>query len=112
MATETFKNSYKTNVAVDSFDTAYTTPIGTTALIISSQIANKTSTDVVVTVRWHDSSADVDVVLGSSLLVPANTVLEPLAGRLILETGDYIEVSQIGGAANSLDISLSVLEIV
>jgi len=112
MATETFKNSYQTNVAVGTFDTVYTTPVSATAIVVSAQIANKTSVDVNVTVRWRDSSASTDVVLGSSLLVPANSVLEPLSGRLVLETGDYIQVSQIGGDPGSVDITLSVLQIV
>lgn len=112
MATETFKNAFKKNIGTSS-ETVYTVSgSGVSALVFSAQVANKSVDDAFVTLEWADSSESETITLGDTLLIPGNSVLEPISGRLVLEQGDSLTIKQVGETPNKLiDITISIIEI-
>lgn len=106
---ETFKN-----VAValgTTADTAvYTCPSATTAIVIHCQVANVDGTDTAnVNVDLYDSSATTAAALAHTIAVPADTSLNPVGGKLVLEASD--EVRAWASAASDLELTLGILEI-
>lgn len=89
--------------------TVYTCPSATTAVVTLCQAANVTGTQEPVTVQWRDSSAAKTTILAKAVNVPTNASLNCLAGRLVLEAGDYIEAFSDG--SNQIELTLSILEI-
>lgn len=87
-------------------NTIYTSPSGVTGIILSSQIANKENTTETLTVKIIRSNAS-EIVLLYNAKIPSQDALNPLTGKLILETGDTLTyVSSTSG----MDAVLSVLE--
>jgi hypothetical protein len=112
MTTETFKNAYKQNIGTTS-DTIYSVSgSGKTSVIFGAQVANKSTDDAFITLEWTDFSASSTITLGDTLLVPGNSVLEPLSGRFVLEEGDSLKVKQVGTSPNkNIDITISFIEV-
>ena len=86
--------------------TIYTVPSGKTARIIHCQVAGLHSPSAPLTLKWTDSSATETVTLCDEIPIPANTALAPIAGELVLESGDSIAANTDG--TDRLDLSLSV----
>lgn len=104
----TFKNARLalTNSAV----TAYTVPASTTTIVLQLQATNvDNSAAQAVTATWYDNSATATTNLVKALSVPANAAVGLLAGKLVLETGDYIQLSST--ASSLIECTISVLEI-
>ena len=88
--------------------TIYTCPSATTAIILLAQAANvDNSTGVPVTATWHDGANTTHLV--GALSIPANAAVNLLAGKLVLEAGDYF--SAYSDASNKVELTLSILEI-
>jgi hypothetical protein len=105
----TFKSYTKASIGTSTVD-AYTVGVSTTSVVIGLVLSNRTgdqiSADVIL--NKSDVSAD-DVYLIRSLPLPNGSAFEYISGsKLILETGDKIQVSS--SVASSLDVVISVLE--
>jgi len=104
---ETFQT---VNVALgDTADAvAYTCPAATTAIVIHCQVANVDGTNAAdLNIDMNDGS--VVAALVSTLSVPADSAVNPIGGKLVLEAAD--ELRAWAGAASDLEMTLSILEI-
>jgi hypothetical protein len=104
---ETFQT---VNVALgDTADAVvYTCPAATTAIVIHCQVANVDGTSAAdLNIDMNDGS--VVAALVSTLSVPADTAVNPIGGKLVLEAAD--ELRAWAGAASDLEMTLSLLEI-
>ena len=104
----TFKN---TGAALtSSLVTYYTTPGSTTTIVLLAQLTNVDNSGAQAgTVCWYDSSAGTKYDLVKAVSVPSNAAVGVIAGKLVLEAGDYIQASST--ASSLLELSLSMLEI-
>ena len=104
---ETFK---AVNVALgDSADAVvYTCPGSTTAIVIHCQVANVDGTNAADLNIDHNDGSTV-AALVSTLSVPADSAVNPIGGKLVLEAADTLRAW--AGAASDLELTLSVLEI-
>ena len=106
------------NVSNSGNSTIYAVPAGASSaalesIVIGITAANKTSSGVTVDIFIdnEDGSNDVFIVKGAS--IPAGASLEVMAGnKLVLQNdgsnGDNLEA--LASAANSVDITVSVLQ--
>jgi len=104
---ETFQT---VNVALgDTADAVvYTCPAATTAIVIHCQVANVDGTSAAdLNIDMNDGS--VVAALVSTLSVPADSAINPIGGKLVLEAAD--ELRAWAGAASDLEMTLSLLEI-
>jgi hypothetical protein len=112
---ETFKNARLSplpSIGTAGFSTVYTVPAGKTAVVIAAQVVNTEASQVGFSLRWTDASgADAVTYLADEIQVPAAAALNPLAGKLVLEAGDALQVGQEGTPVNALAITISLLEI-
>jgi len=112
-----FKRFCTPNVSNSSNSTIYAVPNNSGAavesIVIGITAANKTSSGVTVDIFIdnEDGSNDVYIVKGAS--IPAGASLEVMSGnKLVLQNdgtnGDNLEA--LASAANSVDVTVSVLE--
>ena len=112
-----FKRVCTPNVSNSSNSTIYGVPNNSGAavesIVIGITAANKTSSGVTVDIFIdnEDGSNDVFIVKGAS--IPAGASLEVMSGnKLVLQNdgtnGDNLEA--LASAANSVDVTVSVLE--
>jgi hypothetical protein len=104
---ETFK---AVNVALGNSADAvvYTCPGSTTAIVIHCQVANVDGTNAAdLNIDHNDGSTTAALV--STLSVPADSAVNPIGGKLVLEEADTLRAW--AGAASDLELTLSVLEI-
>ena len=79
-------------------------------IIILCQVANVDGTNAAdVYVDYYDSSTTTAKALAHTVAVPADTSLNPIGGKLVLEAGDQLRAW--ASAASDLEIVVSVLEI-
>ena len=104
---ETFQ-TVNVALAASADAVVYTCPGSTTAIVIHCQVANVDGTNAAdLNIDMNDGS--VVAALVSTLSVPADTAVNPIGGKLVLETGD--ELRAWAGAASDLEMTLSILEI-
>ena len=104
---ETFK---AVNVALGNSADAvvYTCPGSTTAIVIHCQVANVDGTNAAdLNIDHNDGSTTAALV--STLSVPADSAVNPIGGKLVLEAADTLRAW--AGAASDLEFTMSVLEI-
>jgi hypothetical protein len=112
-----FKRICTPNVSNSSNSTIYAVPnnggAAVESIVIGITAANKTSSGVTVDIFIdnEDGSNDVYIVKGAS--IPAGASLEVMSGnKLVLQNdgtnGDNLEA--LASAANSVDVTVSVLE--
>ena len=107
---ETFKNASNDNVSSVSAETLYTAPASTTGIVLGVAVANKSANTVAATLTFLDDSAGTSTQMLPAVQIPGNTTLEILAGqKYILEAGDSI--TALADTANSIDITMGVLEL-
>ena len=105
---ETFKNARL--VAGTAASDIYTAGSAVTAIVIGAQAANVGTANVEVELWWTDSSAaDAITRLVKDVIVPSQAALAPVAGKLVLESGDKIRA--LASVDNDAEITVSVLEI-
>ena len=93
----------------DSADAvAYTCPGSTTAIVIHCQVANVDGTNSADLNIDHNDGSTVSALV-STLAVPADTAVNPIGGKLVLEAGD--ELRCWASATGDLELTLSVLQI-
>tara|TARA_B100000902_G_scaffold146702_1_gene143767 strand:- start:1405 stop:1761 length:357 start_codon:yes stop_codon:yes gene_type:complete len=112
-----FKRFCTPNISNSSNSTIYAVPdnggAAVESIVIGITAANKTSSGVTVDIFIdnEDGSNDVFIVKGAS--IPAGASLEVMSGnKLVLQNdgtnGDNLEA--LASAANSVDVTVSVLE--
>ena len=106
---EAFKNAYLD--VTSSAQTIYTAPASTESVVITLRITNVDgAADDTITADVVDGTSG-NARIANTLSVPADTTIE-LAGtsKIILETGDYIQLTG-GAASGDLEAYLGVVEI-
>lgn len=92
-------------------DTAVHTNSGSNKqIIILCQVANIDGTNAAdLNLDYYDSSATSAMALVSTLAVPADTSINPIGGKLVLEPND--ELRAWASATGDLEIVISYIEI-
>lgn len=117
-------NTFKTKTAIlttSTTATVYTAPIGVTSIVLMAQVANITTLTQTVTFGHYrnlpvlaDSqgngaqSGNVFSELGKDFPVPPNDSASMITGKMIIESLDSVRA--YAGAANSLKLTMSILE--
>lgn len=94
-----------------SYSTIYTCPASTTAVILSLQVANVDGTaNADISAQWLDSSnADTPTRIASTISVAADSSINLIAGKLILEAGDALQL--LASANSDLEATISLVEL-
>jgi hypothetical protein len=104
--TKTFDGS-STNA--DTLMSVYTVPSSTTTIVLGLTLANLTSNTIEVTVTYTNNDGD-NVNITKLAQIPGKASLEIMSGnKYVMETRDILKVKS--SAANSLDTTLSIMEI-
>ena len=117
-------NTFKTKTAVlttNTTATVYTTPVGTTAIILMAQVSNLTTlTQYLSVVHYRRKPILADAqgngaqagntpsYLVKDFAIPAGDAANPLGGKLIVEELDSVRC--YSGSDSSLQLVLSILE--
>jgi 2-phospho-L-lactate guanylyltransferase (CobY/MobA/RfbA family) len=105
---EAFKNA-KLKIQ-NTLTDVYTCPSATTAIVIGCQVANVSAAAEEVEVLWTDASdSNTATRLVKDVIIPAQSSLAVIAGKLVLEAGDKIRA--VGETNDDAEIVVSVLEI-
>ena len=103
----TFKRKVLANIDT-SLATVYTVPSATTTVVIGLTLANVTSGSITADVQLVTSGDDPYIV--KSIPIPAGSSVEVMSGnKIVMETTDILKV--LGSATNSVDATLSIMEI-
>ena len=106
---EVFK-SVNADLGTSANTSIYQCPSSTTAIVILCQVANVDESNAAdVYVDYYDSSETQAKALAHTISVPADTALNPIGGKLVLNAGDQLRAW--ASAASDLEIVISVLEI-
>jgi len=106
------------NVSNSSNSTIYAVPAGASSaalesIVIGITMANKTSSGITASIFLDNEDGSNDVYIVKDASIPAGAALEVMSGnKLVLmndgSNGDNLEA--LASAANSLDVTVSVLE--
>ena len=113
-----FKRFCVPNVSNSSNTTLYAVPAGASSaalesIVIGITMANKTSSGITASIFLDNEDGSNDVYIVKDATIPAGSSLEVMSGnKLVLQNdgtnGDNLEA--LASAANSLDVTVSVLE--
>ena len=113
-----FKRFCVPNVSASSNSTIYAVPAGASSaalesIVIGITMANKTSSGITASIFLDNEDGSNDVYIVKDATIPAGSSLEVMSGnKLVLQNdgtnGDNLEA--LASAANSLDVTVSVLE--
>jgi hypothetical protein len=113
-----FKRFCVPNVSNSSNSTLYAVPAGASSaalesIVIGITMANKTSSGITASIFIDNEDGSNDVYIVKDASIPAGASLEVMSGnKLVLQNdgtnGDNLEA--LASAANSLDVTVSVLE--
>ena len=113
-----FKRFCVPNVSASSNSTIYAVPAGASSaalesIVIGITMANKTSSGITASIFIDNEDGSNDVYIVKDATIPAGSSLEVMSGnKLVLQNdgtnGDNLEA--LASAANSLDVTVSVLE--
>jgi len=93
----------------DTLMSVYTVPSSTTTIVLGLTLANLTSNTIEVTVTYTNNDGD-NVNITKLAQIPGKASLEIMSGnKYVMETSDILKVKS--SAANSLDTTLSIMEI-
>ena len=98
------------NADVSTSDpTVLTAGSGETLTIIGCQVANMHATTAChLTVTVYQTGGGTNAILCNQVNIPINDSLNPIQGKLVLETGDYIKMDAEN--ASSLEATISYLK--
>jgi len=106
---ESYK-SVNADLSTTADTSVYQCPSATTAVVLLCQIANVDgASSVDIYVDYYDSSTTTAKALAHTVAVPADSSLNPIGGKLVLEAGDQIRAW--ASAASDAEIVVSVVEI-
>lgn len=109
MADKSFRyRSSGTNLIAGSANTIYTCPANFTAKVELLFIANATSGNKTVTVKWHDVSENEDYYIVGGYVISSYSFLKIDGSYLVLNAGDYLVVTPEAGS--TMDSTVSVEE--
>jgi hypothetical protein len=102
----TFKRKTLANI-----DTAlvpvYTVPTGTTTVVLGCTLANVLGSSITASIKLVNSGDDTYII--KDIPIPAGASVEVMAGnKIVMETTDILQAS--GSATDSLDVTLSIME--
>jgi hypothetical protein len=113
-----FKRICTPNVSASGNSTIYAVPAGASSaalesIVIGITMANKTSSGITASIFLDNEDGSNDVYIVKDASIPAGAALEVMSGnKLVLmndgTNGDNLEA--LASAANSLDVTVSVLE--
>ena len=113
-----FKRICTPNVSASGNSTIYAVPAGASSaalesIVIGITMANKTSSGITASIFLDNEDGSNDVFIVKDASIPAGAALEVMSGnKLVLQNdgtnGDNLEA--LASAANSLDVTVSVLE--
>ena len=113
-----FKRFCVPDVSNNSNTTLYAVPAGASSaalesIVIGITMANKTSSGITASIFIDNEDGSNDVYIVKDASIPAGASLEVMSGnKLVLQNdgtnGDNLEA--LASAANSLDVTVSVLE--
>ena len=113
-----FKRFCVPDVSNSSNTTLYAVPAGASSaalesIVIGITMANKTSSGITASIFIDNEDGSNDVFIVKDASIPAGAALEVMSGnKLVLQNdgtnGDNLEA--LASAANSLDVTVSVLE--
>ena len=113
-----FKRICTPNVSNSSNTTIYAVPAGSSSaalesIVIGITMANKTSSGITASIFLDNEDGSNDVYIVKDASIPVGAALEVMSGnKLVLmndgSNGDNLEA--LASAANSLDVTVSVLE--
>ena len=86
--------------------TAYTAPIGYSAVVLLAQVSNTTLNTITISADHKRSTTLTNILTNAPL--PKSDAISLLSGKLILQTGDGINVS--ASVNNAGQMILSILE--
>lgn len=87
--------------------TAYTSPAATKSILIGGTLSNNTGNQVAATVQVSSGSTSYNILYKVPIPAGSSVVISD-AGKTLLQENDVIEVAS--SVANSLDVSLSILQ--
>jgi len=101
-------NVFKTINSIASLSPVgiYTAPTGYTGVVLMAQAANIDSSAHDVTFSHKRGSTSTELIKESP--IPGNDALSLVTGRLVLESGDSIELS--ASSASNVKVTVSILE--
>jgi hypothetical protein len=86
----------------------YTAPLGITTIVLMAQASNVVNTQATVSFVHFSYRTSKSTYIVKDIAVPPNDARMLLGGKLVLETGDQIQV--VGSANNALQFIASILE--
>ena len=93
-----------------STEVVYTCPADTKAIVIHCQVANVDGTNAAdLSIDLYDSSTTTAAGVVSTLSVPADSAVNPIGGKLVLEASDELRVW--ANDASDLELTVGILEI-
>jgi hypothetical protein len=95
-----------TLVITTTTQTVYTAPDGYTGIVLMAQISNVGATTAKATVSLFRNGVATELVNGFS--IPANDASSVTTGKLVLETGNSLQI--VSDTNNALKLTLSILE--
>lgn len=93
--------------ATTSLSNVYTANSGVTTIVIGAQACNGIGSTVTLTAKV--ANATTNTHLANAVAIPPNAALSFISGKLVLETGESLQVST--NSNNNVQITLSLLEI-
>ena len=98
------------NVDVSTSDPTVLTAGGSeTLVVIGCQVANMHATTAChLTVTVYQTGGGTNAIICKAVNIPINESLNPIQGKLVLETGDYIKMDAEN--ASSLEATISYLK--
>ena len=98
------------NIDVTTSDPTVITAGGSeTFVIIGCQVANMHATTAChLTVTVYQTGGGTNAIIANAVNIPINDSLNPIQGKLVLETGDYIKMDAEN--ASSLEATISYLK--
>jgi hypothetical protein len=98
------------NVDVSTSDPTVLTAGGSeTLVVIGCQVANMHATTAChLTVTVYQTGGGTNAIICKAVNIPINDSLNPIQGKLVLETGDYIKMDAEN--ASSLEATISYLK--
>ncbi len=100
--------SVGTKLVAGTATNVYTCPPNYTAQMSLLFIANTTSGNKTVTIKWHDVSSNQDYFIVGGYVISAYGFLQLSDGKLVLNAGDYMMVTAESGSV--MDATVTVEE--
>ena len=96
------------NAIGSSLTTVYTVPASTTTVMIGGVVSNTTAMTTKIDVVTNDGTNTINLT-GLDTPIPAGAALSFIDGKVVLQTGDTVQVKST--VAGAVDVHLSIMEI-